>query len=83
MSESLWFNHKTGQWEPRQIITGEEFWTRYVYYQDTPFSNWRKKMVYEDDDVMTTIEHQLASMDRFPEAERIINSIKRNLDDVD
>jgi len=77
MSEQpLWYNKFSGQWEPRTKIDSNEFWTKHVNYQKSPYQRWRENMVYKDAAMMDRIEQELDNMPRYPDAEKIWSRIK-------
>lgn len=79
------FNKETGQYEvvPVEYINPDQFWTRHVKYEKSPFDKWRQ---WENDwtwyceDVLDTIDVLVNDMESYPDARKIINYIRTNLD---
>jgi hypothetical protein len=82
MSESfrpfrLRFNRDTGQYEPQRVISAEEFWNDYYYhkeYNPDPLAAF-------DYVIESLLEDIYQENGYFPDAEAIINHIRKNIDD--
>jgi hypothetical protein len=80
------FNPDTGEYERHEVpliyIKPDDFWDRWVKYEDYPFEQWReweKLYTYYNEDVLDAIDMVVDDMDSFPEATTIIKQIKRNI----
>ena len=76
-------NPLTGEWEAVPLnISPDEFWDRYVDYTELPFAQWQKweqEYTYYNEDVLDAIDMVVDEMYSYPEANSIINQIKRNI----
>lgn len=68
----MFFNSKTGMWEPMTQVSADEFWAM--------LSKGRATSMYEDGDKLFNIECELNEMDSFPDAEAIIARMKKDVE---
>lgn len=76
-------NPETGEYEAVPLnISPEDFWERWVRYEDHPFEQWRKweeEYTFYNEDVLDAIDMMVDEMDSYPDARMIINYVRNNL----
>jgi len=76
-------NPVTGEYEAVPLnISPEDFWERWVRYEDYPFEQWRKweeEYTFYNEDVLDAIDMMIDEMDSYPDARMIINYVRNNL----
>ena len=76
-------NPETGEYEAVPLnISADDFWERWVKYEDSPFEKWRQweqDYTYYNEDVLDAIDMLVDDMDSYPDARMIINYVRNNI----
>jgi len=74
-------NPKTGQYQiVPVVISANEFWDTYAKYEAREADYANDIYTHYDLGILDAIDQAVDSMERYPEAERILNLVKRTLD---
>jgi len=77
------WNPESGEYDIVPLrISPEEFWNRYVNYNDEEEHKfWTEIHTPYDWLMLDAVDEVIDEMDRYPDAERIVNLINRNIGD--